>query len=339
MITFICCSIKPTMADVLRQNIEMTLGDMPFELIAFDNRETKYGICKVYNLCAERAKYDYLCFLHEDVQFNTTDWGRFIINKLSDKGCGLIGFAGSQYKYSLLISPGWGAWTDISSLLRDNLIQHFKAGRNDNTVHAYRNPDKVDFAQVVTLDGLCIFVRKNVWEECKFDEVTFPGFHYYDVDFSIATAINYTNYVCNIIEIEHFSEGSPSKEWEDAAVVGQKKWESKFPLMTADFRAKKYGDKEFMADIEYKTLINAMDRNYYFFDADRELSSLARRYAGTKIGRKVWRHQLLYKESIKHKRIYLLHIIPILTIVYYADRKWYRLFEVLPIWRSRRSQK
>ena len=80
MYSIICCSVNPEEAAALERNIADTIG-MPFEFIPFDNREKGYGLCKVYNLCAERARYDFLCIVHEDVRFLTKDWGRLVVSQ------------------------------------------------------------------------------------------------------------------------------------------------------------------------------------------------------------------------------------------------------------------
>ena len=102
MLSIITCSIKPEQLKAFKKNIEDTIG-IPFELIAFDNRVHQYGLCKVYNECARQAKYDFLCFAHEDISFQTYDWGKIIISELSKPDCGVIGFAGASHK-SLTIS-------------------------------------------------------------------------------------------------------------------------------------------------------------------------------------------------------------------------------------------
>ena len=97
MLSIITCSIKPEQLKAFKKNIETTIG-IPFELIAFDNRVLQYGLCKVYNECARQAKYDFLCFAHEDISFQTYDWGKIIISELSKPDCGVIGFAGASHK-------------------------------------------------------------------------------------------------------------------------------------------------------------------------------------------------------------------------------------------------
>lgn len=98
MITFIICSIAPERAHALEQNIQRTIGETPYEIIIFDNRQTNYSIAKAYNLCASKARYAYLCFLHEDIAFHSRNWGKDIIHQLSSDNCGIIGFSGSILK-------------------------------------------------------------------------------------------------------------------------------------------------------------------------------------------------------------------------------------------------
>lgn len=45
------------------------------------------------------------------------------------------------------------------------------------------NPNNVVLDEVVCIDGIFMATRKSVWHENRFDEVTFSGFHCYDLDF------------------------------------------------------------------------------------------------------------------------------------------------------------
>ena len=64
MISVIICSVKPSQVSRLEKNIAETIGNVEYEVIAFDNRNTHYGLCEIYNLCAEKSRYDNLCFAH-----------------------------------------------------------------------------------------------------------------------------------------------------------------------------------------------------------------------------------------------------------------------------------
>lgn len=220
MFTIICCSVNPQAAAKLRANIEATCG-MPFEFIAYDNRGRGDGLCKVYNSCAARARYDMLCFVHEDVEFLTEGWGRIIAAKLAEPDCGVIGFAGSILKLRRLTG-----WHNGGGDLRAHYVQYMH-GRHHTAVF---NPEGLDFSPVVTLDGLCLFVRRDVWSEIPFDEQTFTGFHGYDIDFTLAVACRYRNYVCNKVLAEHFSTGGYSQEWLDTMKRLHDKWCDRLPV-------------------------------------------------------------------------------------------------------------
>lgn len=223
MISFIICSISPERVADLEKNIKYTIGDVEYEMIAFDNRQTKYGITKVYNLCAEKARFDNLCFIHEDVAFHSLNWGETIINQLKKPNCGVIGFSGSQIKTKALSSVH-----SVPALCVSNYIQRFTHSKKMyiNTLDI-----EVDYAPCVTLDGLCLFVRKQVWKEHKFDEVILTGFHGYDLDFSLQVAEYYQNYVCNRVLLEHFSRGMFKADWAYTTIrLHQEKWESRLPL-------------------------------------------------------------------------------------------------------------
>lgn len=220
MYSIICCSINPEEAALLESNITETIG-VPFEFIAFDNRKFNYGLCKVYNNCAQKAKYDFLCFVHEDVRFLTKDWGKTVAEQLQQEQCGVIGFAGSILKLKRLTG-----WNTCGKDLRANYVQYMRRGDHPRRI----NPEKESFSPVVTLDGLCLLVRRSVWQETPFDEETFPGFHGYDLDFSLAVACNHTNYVCHTVLVEHYSEGSFSREWLQGMETLHRKWKARLPM-------------------------------------------------------------------------------------------------------------
>lgn len=220
MISIIVCSIDKNKLDVFKKNIEKTIG-CPYEIIDFDNIKQNWSITKVYNHCAALAKYDLLCFSHEDVLFDTEKWGSLLIDQLHQPECGVIGFAGSRIKtknYS-----GWGAGGNNN---RFNYIEISNDGKEE--LHKY-NVNNEDFSEVIVLDGFCLFVNRHVYNSIKFDESTFNGFHLYDLDFTFATSLQFKNYVCNIISIKHYSSGSYNASWFYASKLFHHKWDEKLP--------------------------------------------------------------------------------------------------------------
>ena len=222
MFSFVVCSIHPQRAEALRRNLEATVG-VPFELIVKDNRGTGKGICRVYNEAAAEARFDLIGFLHEDIAFRTPNWGPVIAAQLRKPTCGAIGFAGSSVK-SRAIS-GWAVRPGI----RENYAQPDR--KHPGVERLFRTATETrDFAPAVCLDGLCLFVRREVWSEVRFDEETFRGFHSYDLDFTTAVARRYRNYVCMNVGIVHFSAGAYTRSWVRDSLRYHDKWRDSLPM-------------------------------------------------------------------------------------------------------------
>lgn len=222
MISIIVSSIDPAKSLDFRRNIAQTIG-VDYELFIHDNRETKWGLCKLYNHYAAQSHFDILCFMHEDILFHTSDWGMEVIRFFgSHPQAGVLGFAGSIIKTEY--TTGWGSYRDTT---REHVIQHFSNGKIRKL---YANPNKEDYSPVVLIDGLAMITTKAVWHEHPFDEVIFQRFHSYDLDFSMQVAENYTNYVCHTIDVEHFSNGSYSSEWFTESKKFTTKVQNKLPF-------------------------------------------------------------------------------------------------------------
>lgn len=219
MISVIICSVNREFAENLTQNISKTIG-VEHETIVFDNSNTSYGICKVYNLCAGKAKYDYLCFVHEDVIFHTDNWGQELIQN-TQENTGVIGIAGGQTRSVYPVS-----WGDAGhKFTRMNVLQR----KTEVLVQDYKNPDNENYSRVLLLDGVFLFTRKKVLKEFRFDEETFSRFHLYDQDFSFNVAHKYINYVCYTVDIEHFSMGGFTNEWYQQCLLFVNKWKAELP--------------------------------------------------------------------------------------------------------------
>src|ERR1700749_695104 len=105
MISVIISSVSPAYLEQVIKNVEDTIG-VDHEIIAFDNRDGKKGICEIYNQGIGKARYDILCFMHEDIRILTANWGQAIQKTFNQNpDFGLLGIAGSDYKS--LAPSGW----------------------------------------------------------------------------------------------------------------------------------------------------------------------------------------------------------------------------------------
>lgn len=257
MFSIIICSISLKRLETLQVNIVKTIGTS-CEFIAIDNSQKRWPIAKVYNYGAKRAKYPYLFFVHEDVKFHSSQWGGRIIEKLKEVDCGVIGFAGSKIRINCF--AGWcqGEEYNVSSLL-----QGLPGGdielRLINANHL--------FEEVVTLDGLGLFVRKDVWEKHPFDEKLLTDFHCYDIDFTLQIALaGFRNYVCcsDKVRVEHFSLGNFNGQWFSTTMRWHKKWEKFLPIYASDVLLDREKIKCYEEDFSYDFL-----RRIFLSDASR----------------------------------------------------------------------
>ena len=233
MISIVICSRDNTLLNAVSQSIKETIG-LPYEIIAIDNRESKYGICKAYNLGASKAKYDIFCFMHEDIAFVTQNWGVNVLSHLKDERVGLIGIAGAEPK---LIVP---ASFDASILNVETNIQ------------------------VVGVDGVWLCTKRSVFEKFKFDELTLTGFHGYDIDFSLQVFSEFKVCVVFDILLKHYSCGRCDRKYVAGKLEIYKKWRKKLPMSYRKHSDKEYLEFHWRALNNFMGLIINLKYNYFF---------------------------------------------------------------------------
>lgn len=223
MISAIICSREGVLRDRVSASIAASVG-VPHEVVVVDNRDGRYGICEAYNRGAGQARYETLCFVHEDVVFHTTGWGEIVTAILQDPSVGLLGVGGSTYRSA---GPaGW--WFCAAERMRFRLIQYRRS--RGRAVLEEVNPLGERLADVASLDGLWLCMRRHVWEEHSFDAASFPGFHGYDADISMQVLQKYRVCVTFDVLVEHLSEGKIDRPWLSAARSFSTKWRRQLPV-------------------------------------------------------------------------------------------------------------
>lgn len=260
MLSIIICSISPERLQALKINIQQTINT-EYEIIAIDNREKKWPIAKAYNFGAELAVYPYLFFVHEDVMFHSCNWGVYIEQKLQEPTCGIIGFVGG--KVMLNCCSGWNQyyeWVCCYLYQRSGKLSRFDV----NNVYL-----QTPFEEVVTVDGLGMFVRKEVWEKFMFDEKMLTGFHGYDIDFSLEISNSgvYKNYICcsNQVLVEHFSAGTFNLQWVDDTIrLYKEKWSKILPMAVDGWRISRMQQEKHEERLSYEFLNKALEMNSFY---------------------------------------------------------------------------
>ena len=234
MVSIIICSRSKKKNTELIKNITETIGNVVFEVIWIDNSENRYSIFQAYNEGVRLAKYQYLCFMHEDILFHSNNWGITAIDQMNDnKKIGMLGVIGGRYvsKYS-------HSWFTYNTMRYGKVIQGYKYhGKYKTKISSYlnNNQDK----EVVTIDGLWMFIRHDLFDgKVVWDTKTFSGFHFYDMDISLQ--IVKAGYRIEIapITIEHKSCGYYNKMFWDNYLLFHDKWIHFLPIGTSTFTEK-----------------------------------------------------------------------------------------------------
>ena len=178
-ISIIICSRNRTTNTELVQNIHDTIGTS-YEIIHIDNESGQYGISAAYNKGVEEAKGDILCFMHDDVRYHSDGWGLRVKDYFSCTNLGMLGVAGS------MIVPERGDWRFLDPRYHViRLIQGISSPRGKYYARGMLWKATGGLKQVAILDGVWFCIRKKTFQSVRFDDVSFPHFHFYDSDISM----------------------------------------------------------------------------------------------------------------------------------------------------------
>lgn len=235
MISIIICSANKKHLDTVKESIAKTIG-CEYEILAYENSKGERGICEIYNQGGADAKYNALCFMHEDIEYKTQDWGKILLRILSENpSLGLLGIAGADYKS--LAPSSWSNFGPSEGFKGNhymNLLQGFKFEERE-PVRELRNPKNEKLSKIACLDGVWMCTTKEVFSKVKFDESILQGFHGYDLDYSIAVNnLGMEVFITYEILIHHFSEGKCDKVWFSNIKKLHKKWSHILPINYAN---------------------------------------------------------------------------------------------------------
>lgn len=219
MISIIICSRKTDLDTTLKSNIDATIG-VEHEIIFINNSQNHYNIFQAYNLGVLKSKYETLCFMHDDIQFLTQDWGKLVIETYYDEKVGAIGIAGSPY-------VSWTPGTWWSAGINAQNVSHGTLKATEYFEPLISNK----FSEVLLLDGVWFCIRKKLFQKIRFDEMTYQGFHMYDMD--ICMQIHQQKFKCLSlynIDINHQSQGALNNSWIKNRILFWKKWKHALPL-------------------------------------------------------------------------------------------------------------
>ena len=246
MLSLIICSRTPKISKELEKNIAETIG-CEYELVVIDNSRNKYSIFSAYNEGVRQAKGNILCFMHDDILYKTQDWGKKVEEALKDESIGVAGVIGSY-----VMTKDYGYW---------DMMQPYVTGRVPCGIDGkYINDcdyffDKNSLNEVVAVDGMWFCSRKDLFAKVSFDEQTFGGFHYYDMDICMQSLIaGYKNIVIRECDIWHNCHPQYNYSFLQSMMKFCNKWQQELPI----FR----GEAVNMDDKSYRRLYDSTSRYY-----------------------------------------------------------------------------
>ncbi len=190
--------------------------------ITYIGNPENLGVSKACNIGAGAAKYDVLCFMHNDVFVLQEKWTVAINKFISEtSNAGVVGLYGAK------------------TVRKDGSF------RGKSIVHAKKDGPSMSrsYERVAVVDGLLLAMNKAAFNKCR---GFCDGFimHYYDKDISLRAYKNgFVNYVLNI-PFEHVSATTRSQIAQDDGIRSEAQanfmevWSSFLPLDVSAWRDK-----------------------------------------------------------------------------------------------------
>jgi GT2 family glycosyltransferase len=187
-----------------QQHLQQTCGVKYLQILGFNN-PGRYSLSEVYNQALKQATHDFIVFVHDDVIFETPDWGQKLLKHLQSSEFGILGVAGTTYL------PNSGIWWQDTT----RTVGRVKHPIGEKILISHYSGDfEPQIIPVVCIDGVLMAVNRKKLQAI-FNE-SLLGFHFYDIDFCTQ------NYVAGVaigvifdIKIIHRSIGQVNDKWEE----------------------------------------------------------------------------------------------------------------------------
>lgn len=203
-----------------QKKIGDSIGLLDFQILEYVNNG-EYSLSEIYNKGLSESKNDIVIFCHDDLIFETNNWGRKITKHFNrNPEYGILGVAGTKYLDSN------GKWWEVFNNMY-GIVNHQHEGKKWTSSYSKDIGNKIE--DVIIVDGLFIVVnKKNI--KHKFDE-TIKGFHFYDLGFCLPNFIDGVKVgVIFDVRLTHLSIGQTNQEWENNRIEFATKYKENLPI-------------------------------------------------------------------------------------------------------------
>jgi tetratricopeptide (TPR) repeat protein len=212
-------SITPEKFARAADNFRRALADVDHEIIGIHDARS---MCEACNRGARQGRGEVVVFAHDDVELVAPDFAARLLDRLETFD--VVGVAGT----SRLVGP---AWVAAGPPHVHGQVGYRAAGDRIEVV-AFGLAAAVR-GGIQALDGCFMAARREVLAEVPFDEQSFPGWHLYDVDFSLSAWLaGFGVAVCADLLLIHQSRGRYDAQWQHAANAFVAKHRAVLPAAT-----------------------------------------------------------------------------------------------------------
>jgi hypothetical protein len=211
MISVVTCYKSPSQQSLQESNVAKTIG-IDHEYLAVDGRAPDTNFAAACNGAVLRAKGDIVVFIEHDCYCMNERWGAALAAKFSaDPALGIAGIAGTQYLFADKYS-----WTAAGKpYVKGRIVYHLE---NDDFFAAVFSADTTD-SPVVACDGCFMAVRRELFDAIRFDEATYHGQHFYDLDFCLQARGKASIIVTNAVTIKRRLQPLFDEAWHAAGAA------------------------------------------------------------------------------------------------------------------------
>ena len=197
-------SITPEKFARAAESFHHALANVDHEIIGIHDARS---MCEACNRGARQGRGEVVVFAHDDVEPVAPDFAARLLDRL--EAFDVVGVAGT----SRIVGP---AWVAAGPPHVHGQVGYRAAGDRIEVV-AFGLDEPVR-GGVQALDGCFMAARRHVLAEVPFDERSFPGWHLYDVDFSLSAWLaGFGVAVCADLLLIHQSRGRYDAPWQQAA--------------------------------------------------------------------------------------------------------------------------
>jgi len=209
------------------------------EVIQYTNNG-EFSLTQLYNKGLKESQYDIVVFCHDDIIFDTKNWGKKLLRVMNkNPEYGIVGIAGSREL------PSSGKWWE-NPLHMYGQVYHKHEGKRWLSKYSDKKIGFID--NTVIVDGLFFAVNKEKIK-CEFDEKV-QGFHFYEIDFCFKNYLEGVKIgVTSDIDVTHLSIGMTNDEWDKNRIDFSEKYKDNLPVKVK---------KEFGKQNKLKVLIGCL---------------------------------------------------------------------------------